>query len=327
MRIGGTRWALAALTFLTLLAGSEASHAAPTTSAASSGAFRLVTYNVAGLPEGISSSRPSANMPLIGKLLAEYDLVLVQEDFAYGRELRASLALPHASPPFSGGRTLHVGDGLSQFSRLPFKDFTRQAWSACYGLLDAWCDCLAQKGFSYSRQMLATGVFVDVYDVHLDAGDGEGDTNARRAQIAQLAAAIERSSRDAAVIVAGDTNIPHSQRPELEVLLEQASLRDSCSELRCTTPGLVDRVLYRSSPSLLLEPKSHRVDRRFVDAKGEPLSDHPAVAVEFTWVVPQGSARISRSPRSAAPTRTGSPKAKAAQGTAAANPASRTRRQ
>lgn len=327
MRVHGKWWAPAALAFLALLAGSETSHAAPTTAPATRGAFRLVTYNVAGLPEGISSSRPSANMSLIGKLLADYDLVLVQEDFAYGRELRATLALPHASPPFSGGRMLHVGDGLSQFSRLPFKDFTRQAWTACYGLLDAWCDCLAQKGFSRSRLMLAPSVFVDVYDVHLDAGDGDGDTNARRAQVAQLGAAIERSSRDAAVIVAGDTNIPPGQRAELEVLLQQASLRDTCSELRCESSDLVDRVLYRSSPSLLLEPKSHRVDTRFIDAKGQPLSDHPAVAVEFTWAVPQGSAHISRSPRSAAPTRTGSPKAKVAQETAAASRASRARPQ
>src|SRR5688572_3631650 len=64
------------------------------------GNFELLTYNVAGLPEGISRSRPQANLPLIAQLLGRYDVALVQEDFAYPELLRGGLRLPHASPGF-----------------------------------------------------------------------------------------------------------------------------------------------------------------------------------------------------------------------------------
>src|SRR5690606_11829337 len=59
----------------------------------SKGAFKLVTYNIAGFPEGISRSRPRTNIPLIAPLLADYDIALVQEDFAYQSLLRAGV--PH----------------------------------------------------------------------------------------------------------------------------------------------------------------------------------------------------------------------------------------
>ncbi len=267
----------ALLFVMTLLTSAAA--AAP----AQVGRFRLVTYNVAGLPEGISASHPQVNMPRIGRLLADYDVVLVQEDFAYARELRAAIKARFASPPWPPGPRLDFGDGLNQFAKFPFSNYTRETWATCHGVVDAWCDCRAPKGFTYSRMTLPNRARVDVYDVHLDAGDGPGDRQARDAQLEQLARAIELRSTGVAVLVAGDTNIPSSQRAVLERLLARSGLRDACSELSCAAPGLVDRVLYRSSRELRLQARSWQLDARFVDDAGQPLSDHPAVAVEFAW--------------------------------------------
>ena len=36
----------------------------------------MLTYNVAGLPEGISQSHPEANAPIISGLLGDFDVVL-----------------------------------------------------------------------------------------------------------------------------------------------------------------------------------------------------------------------------------------------------------
>src|SRR3954464_1761273 len=47
------------------------------------GQFRLLTYNVAGLPQVVSPSTPRQNIPLVSPLLNAYDVVLVQEDFSY----------------------------------------------------------------------------------------------------------------------------------------------------------------------------------------------------------------------------------------------------
>ena len=63
------------------------------------GSFSLLTYNVAGLPEGLSSSRPSVNMALISKLLNRYDLALVQEDLPTAVSCAAPSRISTPRPP------------------------------------------------------------------------------------------------------------------------------------------------------------------------------------------------------------------------------------
>ena len=155
----GRALGLAAIAWLSLAPGGTSASASSTesssvvtadASAQRHGKFELLTYNVAGLPEGISRSRPLANLPRIGELLNRYDIALVQEDFAYPLELRRGIRLPHASAPFV--RTgLDFGDGLSQFSRFPLTALRREAWSSCNGVVDAFFDCLTPKGFAMAR--------------------------------------------------------------------------------------------------------------------------------------------------------------------------------
>jgi len=275
---------------LALLMSLEGAATATATAAARNdkkGTFELLTYNVAGLPEGLSSSNPLANLPLIGKLLNKYDIALVQEDFAYPLELRQNFRHAHASPAFVRGNRLDFGDGLSQFARFPFSAFRRVPWLSCHGVFDAFFDCLTPKGFTVARQSLAEGVFVHLYNLHMDAGWSVGDRAARRKQVAQLVAAIRRESAGHALIVGGDTNILQKDAGLLEQLLTEAQLKDACAEARCSEPGRIDRVLYRSSPELQLRPKQWRIAREFVDGGGQPLSDHLPVAVAFDWQQPE----------------------------------------
>jgi endonuclease/exonuclease/phosphatase family metal-dependent hydrolase len=251
------------------------------TAAEQRGTFDLLTYNVAGLPEGLSRSRPLANLPRIGKLLNKYDIALVQEDFAYPLELRREARHGHVSPAFVR-QWLDFGDGLSQFTRLPFTELRRVPWSSCNGLVDAFFDCLTPKGFTRARQSLAEEVTIDVYNLHMDAGAAPGDRQAREAQVAQLVAAIQGESAGRALIVGGDTNIFGRDRVLLQRLLDRAELKDACSEVHCGDPR-VDRVLYRSSRELTLSVRKWRIDRDFVDDQGRPLSDHLPVAVAFDW--------------------------------------------
>jgi hypothetical protein len=251
--------------------------------AAGSGALRVITYNVAGLPDGISGSRPSVNTPLIGRLLNRYDLALVQEDFAYGKALRRNLRHAYASPMFVRDKRLDFGDGLSQFSKLPFTGYVREAWQKCYGILDSYFDCLTPKGFTWSRQQLADGMTVDVYNLHMDAGRAAPDREARAEQVEQLIRAIRRYSPASALIVGGDTNLGFADGHLVDRLQSETGLRDACRALRCRDPGRVDRIFSRSSSLVSLEPKSWRIDTRFVDASQRPLSDHSPVAVELGW--------------------------------------------
>ena len=265
------------------------------------GGFSLLTYNVAGLPEGISQSHPEASSPVIGRLINGYDLVVLQEDFGFYSHLIAGNAThPHRSDPHPGpkvenpiGRpTALVGDGLNRYSRLAFGDVVRVPWPGCFGGADTSDggsgDCLALKGYSYGRHALGDDRWVDVYNLHVEAGNTPLDLALAADDLDVLAAEIESRSRGHAVIVAGDFNL-HPDRPEEAAILDafRARLRliDVCDRVDCgDDANEIDRVMYRSGAGVALRAVSHTFERdTFVDAAGEPLSDHDPLAVDFVW--------------------------------------------
>lgn len=247
------------------------------------GRLHLATYNVAGLPEGVSRVHPVATLPRVGKLLNGYDLALVQEDFAYPELLRRNLRLPYRSAAFVRGEAVHFGDGLSQFGKLPFRETTRIPWRTCHGVVDSYFDCWTPKGLALIRLEVSPGLFVDVYNVHLDAGTVAGDRAARAEQLVQLMDTVNRYSAEQAVVVGGDFNLTEAERASLYLLGGTVGLVDVCVQLRCPEPWRIDRVLVRGSRTLSLMPRSWRTDPSFRDARGQPLSDHLLVAVDLDW--------------------------------------------
>ncbi|MFW5741508.1 MAG: endonuclease/exonuclease/phosphatase family protein [Myxococcota bacterium] len=242
----------------------------------------VLTYNVAGLPQGVSASSPAQNTERISERLNDYDLVLVQENFAYHQELLEHSDHPHTLPSLDDPSVFNAS-GLTRFSRLVPDAFQQWAWQACHGVESAGSDCLGSKGFSFAIhevELDKTTVAIDVYNLHMDAGDGPGDDAARRSQARQLLETIASRSRGNPVIVAGDTNVAVPWEEPL-ALLASAGFLDACTELDCPQPELIDRVLYRSSSFVVIEPIRWRVPETFVDEQGEPLSDHVPVAVDF----------------------------------------------
>lgn len=261
-------------------ATSSAPAPAPSSPAAKPGpvTFSVLTYNVAGLPQGVSHSDPAVNTPQISPKLNPFDVVVVQEDFSYHTALISADTHPNRSTPETGGQGL--GDGLNTLSRLPFAGFTRTAWSTCNGYFDQGGDCLTPKGYTRFILELGDGRTIDVYDVHFDAGRGDADAAARKAQVDQLTAEIAGASAGHAVIVAGDTNMKADDEATLQQLLTGSSLACACRTLGCDDPARHDRILFRSSANLKLTPKTYVVGS-FVDASGNPLSDHDPVSVSF----------------------------------------------
>lgn len=266
-----------------VLLGRERQGLAQPEAAPRQGQLVVVTYNVAGLPEGLSNVHPQVNLPIIGNLLNKFDLALVQEDFAYPDLLRQRLRLPYRSAPFARGNQLHFGDGLSVFSKLPMADVERAPWVTCHGILDSYQDCLTPKGLARTRVELAPGVPVDVYDAHFDAGPSSGDVKARRAQLEQLLEAIQKSSGDRALVLGGDFNLSAAELPQFRERLAALGVVDACDELRCPQAFRIDRLLYRSSRALKLKARSWRVAGNFRDASGRALSDHDPVVVNLSW--------------------------------------------
>jgi hypothetical protein len=252
-----------------------------------SGTFDALTYNVAGLPQGISSSEPELYIPQISALLNAYDLVLVQEDFWYHEELIADVEHPHQSEPLAEEEYVtFVGDGLNRFSQFELGALKREQWVICFG--DATTgsgDCLASKGFSLSRTTFGDRVTIDVYNLHADAGGGPEDIDAREQGFQQLVAFINDNSAGHAVVVGGDTNLHDDDAVDVSLLsyfMDETGLQEACPYLSCGEEH-IDRFFFRSSSKVEVLPTAWSVADEFVDAMDNDLSDHPAIQVSFAW--------------------------------------------
>jgi len=290
-----------------------------TTTAGPSGEFVMLSYNVAGLPEALSGSEPATNTPIIGPKLNAYDLVLLQESWktpepnplaplrVYHEDLEAAADFPHLSTPATqplGSNpdrpSALLADGLNRFSRMPFGEITRVAWTDCFGGMDqsdhGAGDCLATKGFSVATTELADGVEVDVYNLHGEAGSSDRDQELQAADYEQLADFILEHSAGKAIILAGDTNLhtdagADPEHPEgagdlaiWERFLEQTGLVDVCEPLDCVDADRIDKAAFRNNDSVTLEPLSRTWETdTFKRDDGQPLSDHEPLAVRFGW--------------------------------------------
>lgn len=270
------------------------------------GQFLALTYNVAGLPEGISGSHPLTNTPLISPRLNPYDLVLVQESWqtpdpnpAAPRRTHHELLVANALHPYKStpaGAPLGtdprrpsavLADGLNQFAQMAFDpNVIRVMWNRCYATA---ADCLALKGFSIARTTLARGVTVDVYDLHMEAGGAPEDDAIRAEGVDQLLASMSIYSAGRAVIIGGDFNLHTDEEPDgstYQRLLTSAGLTDTCTARGCGDTGRIDKFAWRSNGTVTITPLSWRNEHAlFMDGDGDPLSDHDPLAVRFAWAV------------------------------------------
>lgn len=264
------------------------------------GEISVLTYNVAGLPEGINADQhPTRHMHLISPLLNAYDIVNVQEDFFYHDSLYKHITLPYKSKYVAD---VIFGDGLNTVSKIPFLYYTRTKWDSCYGT-----DCLTPKGFTYCRLRFKEGVFVDLYNAHCNAGSTNADCKARRSNIAQLCRYINSYSDGHAIIIMGDFNCRYTRtqddiraidnkglknvwveliRGGVYPLQNDVSLTDCSPNASNATCETVDKIFYRSSDKITITPTFFQVDNPlFYDSIGDQLSDHKPVNAKFSYKI------------------------------------------
>ena len=292
---------LAAL--LTLASTAVAVTAAAPPAAAASGSFTALSYNIAGLPEGLSSAptpRDTATTA-IGQRLSPYDVIHVEEDFNYHANLYAADTHPYRTPT-SGGAG--IGSGLNTLSNYAYDtdDFERVHWNSCQ--IDSG-DCLTPKGFTFMRERLSEGVYVDFYNLHTNAGTNDGDEASRADNLSQLTSFIATHSAGNAVVVMGDTNTRYTRAADTIaafasnngltdawVKLERGGVAPAagsdtllCDETAITdTCEMVDKILYRGSKFITLNATAfHNEHASFLDSAGAMLSDHDPLSVKFSW--------------------------------------------
>jgi len=264
--------------------------------------FSVLSLNVAGLPAVLSSSNPSANTRLMSPLLNNYDVVSVQEDFAYHDDLTSKVTLPYLTAT-SGN--VPLGDGMNFMSRFPLYETTRYKWKDSSGFISHGADQMTPKGILYSSMEIEPGYLVDIYDIHTDADTDADSCAARRSNMIQLANLIGERSTGKAVIVIGDTNSRYTRSEDNfeDAVVKKCGLTDAWIQLirngnvpadgdalmdatKRNGPNneVVDKIWYRSGKNVKLDATSYALlETAFTDASGKQLSDHYPITTTFKY--------------------------------------------
>ncbi len=276
---------------------------------------KFLSFNVAGLPDfkallGQSEKDVPANETEIGKMIEEngYDIVAVQEDFGYHSNLVEGMKSYNYQTKHSG--SIPGGDGLNVYTKnAKIYDASRIPWNVCFGDI-AEGDTLTPKGIIYTVLELGNGIYVDFYDLHADAFDGDGSALARADQYKQLIELVNKNSADRPVIITGDFNtslhITNSgnnaadERAMLEVIKEEGGFKDAWIELKnggdyqnfssWYATGVsywgnwdsVEKFYYRDGGGVEITANDFEY-KAFLDADGQNLSDHNAAVCTFTF--------------------------------------------
>jgi hypothetical protein len=262
--------------------------------------FSILCYNVAGLPQLVSSSDPERFMTSISPLLNDYDIVHVQEDFHYHDSLLLFNTHPYKTDPMP---TIPNGDGLNTFSNFPISNLDRVPWTDCTGF-----DCGTPKGFSYSQITFPDGIVVDFYNVHCNAGSDVESLEARRGNIRQLSNYIEENSANKPVLLFGDFNCRYTRsgdsiRAILDLGFKDAwietnrngdiptandnSLTDCDPDRNSFTCEVVDKIFYRGTDFLEISVLSYQTDHPDFYFEGNDtldLSDHWPLLADIKFV-------------------------------------------
>ncbi|KAG6885891.1 hypothetical protein C0993_008410 [Termitomyces sp. T159_Od127] len=258
----------------------------------------------------LSSGNPVVNTPLISPRLKPYNIINVQEDFNFHDVLYASDTHPFRTQT-SG--IAGFGSGLNTISDFPFFDLDRVKWSSC-NLNNG--DCLTPKGFTFARVKISDGFWLDLYNLHGDAGDETGDINARASNLAQVTEYAQTASVGMPIVVMGDTNTRYTRvgdSESLHSLINALEVTDAwvsfvrngsfplegAAALVCDFPfpagttqsemvacEVVDKTFARGSSTVSFQSITFtNEDDAFLDSAGAPLSDHYPTSSVISWTL------------------------------------------
>ncbi len=292
--------------------------------------FTATALNVDGLPQTILGViKVNADGPgedgtkLISKYLAKkgYDIIGVSEDFNYHGSLmsalednydcgtlRATLSIDDLSYPFDT-------DGLNLLWKKGLVDKGTESWTRWNTTTSTDGNQYVKKGFRHYEMTPAEGMVIDVYVLHMDAGDKS--VGSRESQWAQLAEAIGNADSNRPKLVIGDTNSRWTRediKGHFFDLLPQYNISDAwvqlCRNNEYPTTSMnditnnedptayanyevVDKIIYlnpKADNTAQLSAKSFKIERDYIYAEvdgsdnGNPLGDHKPVVVEFACV-------------------------------------------
>ena len=290
--------------------------------------FTAAALNVDGLPQKVLTFELNADGPgsdgtkLISKYLKQkgYDFIGVSEDFNYHGSLMESLNDEYDSGTIR--TTLSVGgifsgfpfdtDGLNLIWKTSKAQATNESWTRWNDRTDTDGNQFVKKGYRHYDMTLEGGEVIDVYVLHMDAGDA---TSSREGQWRQLADAVNAADPNRPKLIIGDTNSRWTREDINANFVNRLNgftvgdpwvkfwrggvfpqpgtgdLTDQTDPANLTNYEVVDKLLYlnpsATEGALQLQPRSFRLEQDYtygtVDGSGntKALGDHRPAVAEF----------------------------------------------
>ena len=255
--------------------------------------FKILVYNTHGLPEIFIEDNPKFRFPIIGNKTQEYNISLIQEDYAHHKELESGLGEESILIRGPQGRRFSclicTGSGLTSIFNISKNiriEVENEAFKTCSGWFRGANDCFAFKGFQVIKLIFPNNKELFILNTHMDAGRRDSDRLARKEQLAQISKAVKEKVKDRPLIVAGDLNL-YSKSPEDMKLLENfkndLNLTDSFKAIEIGQEWpILDYILYRNTSKNEIKILNLGEDTSFKSSEG-PLSDHPALFIEISF--------------------------------------------
>ena len=254
--------------------------------------LKILVYNTHGLPGIFLRDKPEIRFPLIGDKTKEYELSLLQEDYAHHKKLISSMK--SESKIFRGRLgnkflcPICTGSGLTSIANLTHDwniEVVNESFKTCSGWISGWNDCFAKKGFQILKITPPLRESLFLVNTHLDAGSRESDRRARKNQLDQIILTLNKKIKGEALILAGDLNLNSKNSEDLKLLgdlKEKLNLTDAFFTVDIQKKWqILDYVLFNTGKSDTVSILKVGEDTSLVSKEG-PLSDHPALFIHIT---------------------------------------------
>ncbi len=304
------------------------------------GELTAVALNVDGLPAAVQATvlgftvktidlNPDGPMAEGSKLISQYlasknyDLIGFSEDFNFHSELMSLLSgysagTQRATIPAkvevlsSGVDPTFDTDGLNLIWKNSACTASKESWTKWNQTTSTDGNQYIKKGYRHYDLTLPDGTIIDVYILHMDAGEA---TDSREAQWRQLVEAVNATDSSRPKLILGDTNSRWTRediasnfmarlnksltatdvwveffRDGYQPTTDMADLTDQSNPENYANYEVVDKIIYVNpwiGNTVQLVPQSFRIEQDYTydtidhDGNTKPLGDHRPVVVSF----------------------------------------------
>lgn len=239
--------------------------------------FKVITYNVCGLPDIITYDRNLAQMDkrfkYIGKKLNAYDIIGLQEAFVTKRRIiEDELGGYYVARGADVGMSNKTGSGVYTFARYPIKRIYYERWRKSAGP-----DALSHKGFVLTTVAVNDDLWIDVYNLHAQAGGSKERID--NDNMYQLAEAMKMMSfgNNRPILLIGDFNCRFGEE-QCALITQEMGVTPAVPEQE----GVDHMFFHENNSEWVITVQDFK--KEFTEKLGKKLpSDHEAREAVFTF--------------------------------------------